>query len=168
MPESYTYDKYFVHFHYKHASNFTFGTSAYSGADKFLGNLKIVRFWSPTEFLGMSFSGVNDRITFGMSGLPEEANNMTYLYGGEGQEDALDFLNNGRGSWHTWQSEYKAAGVNLIPYVRKGSYTYLVEGKMYDSVNELATEYGMSTAGVVGRCKSKSVKFQEWTRIKNG
>ena len=68
----------------------------------------------------------------------------------------------------TWQSEYKAVGINLIPYVRKGSYTYVVEGKIYDSVNELANAYGMSTAGVVGRCKSKSVKFREWTRIKNG
>lgn len=68
----------------------------------------------------------------------------------------------------TWQSEYKAVGINLIPYVRKGSYTYVVEGKIYDSVNELANAYGMSTAGVVGRCNSKSVKFREWTRIKNG
>lgn len=79
--------------------------------------------------------------------------------------DLIPFQHNPE--YTTWQSEYKAVGIKLVPYVRKGSYTYIVEGKTYDSVNELANAYGMSTAGVVNRCNSKSAKFTEWSRVAN-
>ena len=71
-------------------------------------------------------------------------------------------------NYKTWQQEYKAAGINLVKYVRKNSYTYYVGDKKYDSSKQISDEYGISTAAVNHRCDTHTAKFSEWRRVKNG
>lgn len=65
-----------------------------------------------------------------------------------------------------WRKAYAEAGIKLIPWepkpVRK--FDYIIEGKTYESISEVAEKYGITTDGVVYRCKSDSERFTDWTR----
>ena len=65
-----------------------------------------------------------------------------------------------------WRQAYAEAGIKLIPWepkpVRK--FDYIIEGKTYESISEVAEKYGITTEGVVYRCKSDSERFADWTR----
>ena len=52
--------------------------------------------------------------------------------------------------------------IQILKPVRK--FDYIIEGKTYESISEVAEKYGITTDGVVYRCKSDSERFTDWTR----
>jgi hypothetical protein len=64
-----------------------------------------------------------------------------------------------------WRKAYEAAGIKLIPFVdARPKYVYSVAGKVYNTLNEVAKEYGMSMEAMRNRFTSTRDKWNQWTR----
>lgn len=73
-----------------------------------------------------------------------------------------------RGSgYDTWEEQYKAAGIELVPYVRKSTkkYVYIIEGIQYSGILDVMKKYNCSRATVKNRClKDKRGLYPDWKR----
>ena len=74
----------------------------------------------------------------------------------------------GNPEYKTWHQEYAAAGIELIPYVKKNArvYTYHIDGVEYTDVKTIADKYELSVPGVDYRFRSNSKRFVGWKRVK--
>lgn len=66
----------------------------------------------------------------------------------------------------TWQEQYAAAGIKLVPYVKKSNkkYVYIINGIEYNRLIDAAMENDCTINDVYYRCtKSKSKYFSAWT-----
>lgn len=66
----------------------------------------------------------------------------------------------------TWQEQYAAAGIKLVPYVKKSNkkYVYIINGIEYSRLIDAAMENDCTINDVYYRCtKSKSKYFSAWT-----
>lgn len=66
-----------------------------------------------------------------------------------------------------WRRGYRAIGIKLEKYdfPTKQQFVYNVEGKVYNTLNEVAEEYNMSTEAMRRRFLSPRDKWNQWTRI---
>jgi len=72
-------------------------------------------------------------------------------------------------NYPTWQDQYAAAGIELVPYVKKSvkKYVYIIDGIEYTSSKEVAKAYSVSSATVDHRCtKDRRGNYPEWKRVK--
>ena len=73
-----------------------------------------------------------------------------------------------RGSgYDTWEEQYEAAGIELVPYVRKTAkkYVYIIEGIRYSGILDVMKKYNCSLATVKNRClKDKRGLYPDWKR----
>jgi len=79
--------------------------------------------------------------------------------------DLIPFQKNIK-DYPTWQEQYAAAGIELVPYVKKNArkYVYIINGIEYKSLTEAAAVHNCSDANVYYRCvTSKSKKYSDWT-----
>ena len=61
-----------------------------------------------------------------------------------------------------WTKAYEAAGIRLIPYVRRNKkYVYSINGVVYNSIQDAVLKYGITTGVILYRCASKSKKWVE-------
>lgn len=70
-------------------------------------------------------------------------------------------------NYPTWQDQYAAAGIELIPYVKKSvkKYVYIINGIEYKNVSDVMETYGCTMSTVNNRCvKDKRGKFPTWKR----
>lgn len=68
----------------------------------------------------------------------------------------------------TWQDQYKAAGIELIPdpgLFGNKTYYYIIEGVPYADKHEAAKAHGVGASTVVNRSRSKK-KFLDWEEHK--
>ncbi len=68
-------------------------------------------------------------------------------------------------NYPTWQEQYAAAGIELVPYVKKSAKknVYIIHGIEYNSLGEGAAANNCKTTDVYYRCiTSKSKKYCDW------
>lgn len=66
----------------------------------------------------------------------------------------------------TWQEQYAAAGIKLVPYIKKSNkkYVYIINEIEYNSPNDAAIANDCKISDVYYRCiKSNSEYFSAWT-----
>ena len=69
--------------------------------------------------------------------------------------------------YDTWEEQYEAAGIELVPYVRKTAkkYVYIIEGIRYSGILDVMKKYNCSLATVNNRCvKDKRGLYPDWKR----
>jgi hypothetical protein len=65
----------------------------------------------------------------------------------------------------TWQDQYAAAGIELVPYIKKTKkkYVYIIHGIEYNNLSAAAVKNNCTEADVYYRCvTSKSKKYCDW------
>lgn len=69
-------------------------------------------------------------------------------------------------NYPTWQEQYAAAGIELVPYIKKSvqKYVYIIDEIEYKNLNEAAEANNCKITDVYYRCiTSKSKKYSNWT-----
>jgi hypothetical protein len=69
--------------------------------------------------------------------------------------------------YDTWEEQYEAAGIELVPYVRKTAkkYMYIIEGVRYNNILDVMKKYNCSQGAVNNRClKDKRGLYPDWKR----
>ena len=71
--------------------------------------------------------------------------------------------------YDTWEEQYDAVGIKLVPYVRKKpirkqKYVYIINDIEYKSSKEAADANSCKIQDVYYRCKSQSKKYTGWIR----
>ena len=66
----------------------------------------------------------------------------------------------------TWREEYKAAGIVLVPYIKKTTkqYVYSIGKIKYINIQDIANEYGVTVEVARYRFSTKAKKWSDWTR----
>jgi hypothetical protein len=78
--------------------------------------------------------------------------------------DLIPFQKNIK-DYPTWQEQYAAAGIELVPYVKKSAKknVYIIHGIEYNSLSDGAKANNCKTTDVYYRCiTSKSKKYYDW------
>lgn len=92
---------WYVEYWWKLGSDWDFGTSGFGGTDKFLANIKVVRFWNPGSFLEnvyVQYKGDTNAVEF----LPEAISGDP-VYEAIGSARTALTLN----TWHKFQFEFR-------------------------------------------------------------
>jgi len=71
--------------------------------------------------------------------------------------------------YDTWEKQYEAVGIKLVPYVRKKpirkqKHVYIINDIEYKSSKEAADANSCKIQDVYNRCKSQSKKYVGWIR----
>ncbi len=71
--------------------------------------------------------------------------------------------------YDTWEEQYDAVGIKLVPYVRKKpirkqKHVYIINDIEYKSSKEAADANSCKIQDVYNRCKSQSKKYVSWIR----
>ena len=65
-----------------------------------------------------------------------------------------------------WRQAYEKAGVNLIPFTRRGDkYVYIIDGIVYND-NIVAEKFNLPIGVIKYRCMSKGKKWNGWKKEK--
>lgn len=65
----------------------------------------------------------------------------------------------------TWREEYKAAGIVLVPYIKKTKqYVYKIGKTKYNNIQDIAKEYAVTVEVARYRFSTKAKKWSDWTR----
>jgi len=66
----------------------------------------------------------------------------------------------------TWRQEYKAAGIVLVPYIKKNTkqYIYKIGKTEYNNIQDIANKYGITPMVARYRFSTKAKKWSDWTR----
>lgn len=70
-------------------------------------------------------------------------------------------------NYPTWRDQYAAAGIELVPYVKKSvkKYVYIINGIEYKNVSDVMETYKCTMSTVNNRCvKDKRGRFPTWKR----
>lgn len=73
--------------------------------------------------------------------------------------------------YNTWEEQYAAVGIKLVPYIKKKrahkqKYVYIIDGIEYNSIIDVMKKYDCSQPTVNNRCiYDKRNKYPTWNRI---
>jgi hypothetical protein len=69
--------------------------------------------------------------------------------------------------YDTWEEQYEAVGIKLVPYVRKTArkYMYIIDGIVYKGAKDAMRAHTCSLAVLNNRCiKDKRGNYPNWKR----